>query len=237
MDKGNGLDQIQELLNKRVQKYVGNDLQELKTALLPENKRDTKASFALLARKMLAVRSNLLRELGFNGDVVIKTVRVTGNGDPAESMSFMQLDFDDWCEASDWHATKTYQYFKTTVIALFVFQQFPAGKRVDDEDITFQGIKVWKVSDYDLEHGFKEVWEECRSLILDGGLKIKTTYTKTGKPLNHNNLPGLTFNGIAHIRPGGSNGEDLVKLPNGQMIARMRFWLNADFIREVLEDK
>lgn len=237
MNSENKLDLIQIKLDQRVQQFIGNDVQSLKAKLLPADKRKTKASFAMLARKMLKVRSNFLREIDLPSDVVIKTVRVTGNGDPAESMSFMQVDFNDWCNAKDWHATKTYQYFKNTTIALFIFQQFPAGKRVDDEDITFQGMKVWKVSDFDLDHGFKEVWHECRELIQNGGLEIKTTYNKNGDPVNHNNLPGLTFNGIAHIRPGGNNGKDMIELPNGQMITRMRFWLNADFIKEVLEDK
>ena len=51
-----------------------------------------------------------------------------------------------------------------------------------------------------------------------------------------NNLPSGSFNGIAHLRPGGANGMDRVTLPNGLKIARQRFWLNAEYVSELIQD-
>lgn len=230
--------QAQKILNQRVQQYQGKSVNRLKEELGYQGKEDSKASFAVLSRLMMKTKVNLLENIDseIKHSALLKTVRITGNGMPAESMSFHQLDFDDWCNASNWHETKTYRFFESTLLALCVYQQFPAGKRVDDEDVLFQQIRVVKIPAYDLEHGLKEVWEETRRLILDDKLTITLEVQKNGRVVRNNNLPGIQFNGVAHLRAGGSDGDDMVKLPNGMQIAKQRFWLNAKYVGKLLHN-
>lgn len=224
----------QNQLSAMLTDYEGARVSDIKAKLTPGNSEDSKASFAVLARRMLKTSNNQIKLPGANQVGTIKTIRITGNDKPAESMSFTSIKFEQWAKCENWHDSSMYQYFKNTPLIFFVFQQFPSGKRVPDNQIRFKNIKVWQMSDYDLEHGIKELWLEVRRLITSDELKIVPKQHKDGKTVNTNNLPGISFNGIAHLRPGGKNGEDKVTLPNGQKIASQRFWLNADYIRDML---
>lgn len=234
--------QIQRILNQRVQNYMEEPVSKIKSELGYQGKEESKASFAVLTRLMMKTKTNSMEipdvsDSKIQYPVLLKSVRITGNGVPAESMSFQQLDFDDWCNASSWHETKTYQFFNSTLLAFCVYQQYPAGKRVNDADVLFQRIKVVKIPPYDLEHGLKEVWEETKKLILENELVINSKVQKNGKTRRANNLPGIRFNGVAHLRAGGSDGNDTIMLPSGLQIAKQRFWLNAEYVGKLLSEE
>lgn len=228
----NGGKTIQSFLDRRVQNYVGHSVADLKHQFGYQG--DGKANFAVLARRMLNISNQDHLDLATSGDFCVKTVRVTGAENPAEPMVFQEIDFDEWCSDLAWHQTKTYRFFASTYLALVVYQQYPAGQRVADSDILFQGVHVVKIPDYDLEHGIQDLRNEVRRLVTTGQFKVTETVNSKGKVIRHNNFPGIKFNGVAHIRPGGVNGDDLVTLPSGQQVSVQRFWLNSGYIKKLL---
>lgn len=224
--------ELQNQINERISVFEGKKVSELKEVLGVMT--DNKSSFVKVSKKMLGISSNQFTLSNGTVEAVLKTVRITGTSTMAESMSFMQVDFDEWMKAPDWHSSELYRYFKEKVFVFFIFQQYPSGKKVADEEMTFLKATVWKMSDYDLEHGLKEVWDEVRNLVGEGKLKIESVEQKGGRRINKNNLPSITFNGLGHLRPGGKNGQDTVDLPDGQKIVRQRFWLNANYVKEMI---
>lgn len=232
MEKTVDIQMVQKEIDERIFRYNGKKVSELKESL--GIMTDNKASFVQLAKRMLVTSSNQLELLDGQVDAVLKTVRITGMNTPAESMSFMQVDFEEWLEAPDWHASSLYQYFHDKVLVFFIFQQYPSGNRVADDEMTFLKAKAWKMSEYDLEHELKEVWEEVIDLIESDRLEITTVEQKSGRRINKNNLPSIKFNGLGHLRPGGRDGQDKVTLPDGQRIVRQRFWFNSNYVKEII---
>ena len=228
------LESAQIDLDERLNCFKGKKVSELKVLLEVDN-IDNKASFVKLARKMMNVNSNQI-ELGIRKvSSVLKTVRLTGMKKPAEAMSFMPVDFEEWVNTSEWKDSYLYKYFSEKTLVLFIFQQYPSGKRVDDSEMTFLDAKVWKMHEYDLNHGLKEIWDEVRYLILNNKLEIIETTKSNGSVVNKNNLPSSKFNYLGHLRPGGKNGQDKIQLPSGQNIAKQRFWFNAEYVKEILD--
>lgn len=234
MDNQLKINKVQQFINQKVNGFVDCSVKDLKERLQPNRSITNKADLAVLTRKMMNVTSNEFVLPGGKASALLKSVRITGDGNPAESMSFQKINFDDWCGADTWQETQTYRFFKSTILALFIFQQYPLGQRVDDKDVIFKGVKVVKISEYDLNHGLKGIWSETRRLILKNKLVITKKINRSGNVVRSNNLPGISFNGIAHLRSGGRNGNDMVKLPNGQQIALQRFWLNSSYIKQLL---
>ncbi len=228
------LETAQQDLNRKIESFKGKKVSELKELLGIPNK-DNKASFINLARKMMNISGNQFELVEGKVDTVLKTVRLTGMKKPAEAMSFMPVNFDDWINTSCWKDCSLYKYFNEKNLVFFIFQQYPSGKRVDDSEMTFFDAKVWRMSEYDLNHGLKEVWEEVRQLIICDKLEIVETVQKNGKIVNKNNLPSSKFNRLGHLRPGGINGEDKITLQTGQSIAKQRFWFNAEYVKEILD--
>ena len=225
---------VQRYLDQYVEGFQDCSVADIKKRFPPQ--KANKADFVMLARRMLGISQNVIVVPEVNPLVVIKTVRLTGNEKPAESMVFQKIDFTEWCGNIVWHETKTYKFFANTFLAMFVYQQYPAGKRVADEDMIFKGIKVVKIPDYDLDHGIQDMRNEVRRLVNQDQLEVTETRNSAGQVRRFNNLPGISFNGICHLRPGGVNGEDMVALPNGQRIALQRFWLNSGYIKRLLEE-
>ena len=232
MKNNEDIQSIQKDVDDRISKYYGKKVSELKERL--GIKIDNKASFVQLSKKMLKIPSNQFELCDGRVNAVLKTVRLTGTNTPAESMSFMNIDFKEWVDSPDWYASSLYRYFHDKVLVFFIFQQYPSGKRVADDEMTFLKAKAWKMPDYDLEHGLKEVWDEVRDLLKNNRLEIKAVTQKNGRQVNKNNLPSMNFNELGHLRPGAKNGEDKVTLPDGQRIVRQRFWFNSSYVKEIL---
>lgn len=221
-------------IDNMLSNYKGMRVSDIKASLsMP--KKDNKASFVQLAKKMMGITNNKFSLCDGEVAAVLKTVRLTGMETPAEAMSFMPVNFKEWSETVAWESSSLYNYFYEKTLVLFIFQQYPTGKRVDDSEMTFLGAKVWKMSEYDLNHGLKEVWEKVRYLINSNKLEITPVKLKSGKIINKNNLPTGLFNSLGHLRPGGINGDDKVLLPTGQRIVKQRFWFNNEYVKEIID--
>ena len=228
------LESAQQDLDKKIERFKGRKVSELKELLRVEY-LNNKASFVKLARAMLNIKGNKF-ELGeHNVEVVLKTIRLTGMKKPAEAMSFMPIDFNKWISETQWEQSSLYKYFSEKILVFFIFQQYPSGKRVDDSEMTFFDAKVWKMSQYDLNHGLKEIGEKVREIIIENKLEIVEVTQKNGKVIYKNNLPSSKFNSLGHLRPGGRNGEDKSDLPTGQRITKQRFWFNAEYVKEIID--
>lgn len=217
-----------------VNKYKGKKVSELKQMLnVPE--KNNKASFVVLARKILNITSNQFTLCDGKVEAVLKTIRLTGMDKPAEAMSFMSVNFSEWTSVSSWEESSLHKYFVNKYLVFFIFQQYPSGKRVADEEMTFLGVKVWRMPEYDINHGLKDVWQEVRSLILNNELVITPYERKDGVIINKNNLPSSSFNELGHLRPGGKNGMDTIELETGQNIVKQRFWFNSNYVEEIIK--
>lgn len=220
-------------VDKKIQSYKGKKVSELKE-LLGLQQKDNKASFVQLALKLMRISGNQFELCDGEIEAVLKTIRLTGMEKPAEAMSFMPVNFEDWISDTSWESSSLYKYFNEKTLVFFVFQQFPNGKRVDDSEMTFLDVRVWKMSHYDLTHGLKEIWEQVRYLIKENKLEITPTKQANGRIINKNNLPSTKFNELGHLRPGGMNGMDTVLLPTGQQIVKQRFWFNIKYVEEII---
>ena len=85
----------------------------------------------------------------------------------------------------------------------------------------------WSIPDSDLEK-VKDTWEEAIKVFRRG---VKFTY-KPNK--TENDLPKSKFNGVSHVRPKGTDSNDVDELPNGGFITKQCFWLNNSYISEVI---
>lgn len=220
-------------VDEKIQIYKGKKVSELKE-LLGMAHKDNKASFVQLALKLMRIKGNKFELCDGQINALLKTVRLTGMGKPAEAMSFMPVNFEEWVSDTYWESSSLFTYFNEKVLVFFIFQQYPSGKRVDDDEMTFLGVKVWKMSDYDLTHGLKEIWSEVRYLIKQNKLEITSLEQRDGRIVNKNNLPSSKFNELGHLRPGAKNGSDKLLLPTGQRIVKQRFWFNVKYVEEII---
>ncbi|HFJ9300028.1 MutH/Sau3AI family endonuclease [Bacillus paranthracis] len=225
---------VQEQLNEKFNKYIGFSFPKLaRTVGINPDTLKSKLSTVKLVNKLKEFEGfNENELLGKHIESIsLKTVRLKYDDKPKESMSFEQIKFNELTREV-WETSKLRMKFISTTLLFVVFQY--GEKEISDENLYFRGVYIWKMPLATLDNDVKSVWEKTKNLV-QGGLEIKEV--KRGKrTVQKNNLPGLQFNNVAHVRPKASDSSDKVLLPNGEYITKQAFWLNADYIAKVIEE-
>lgn len=161
-----------------------------------------------LVNRIIKKRNGLSENLGKAG-IEIKTIRLNSKGIPREAMSFPGFDFfkildESWEDSSFFH--------KLEMKFLFVVFR-------DDELGTERLYKAfyWNMPFPDREEA-RRVWEDTKRRV-----KIDAT-----------DLPSAKESHVAHVRPKARNGQDLALTPQGTKYLKQCFWLNKNYIYEVV---
>lgn len=216
---------IEQLLHERFAPYIGLTLEEMAAQLNLEINPKNRAAVPNVISALLGVKGTKLDNISefAKANIQFKTVRLKENGRPKESMSFVNIDFDEILE-EDWEESFIRNYFLETQILFVVFQYNHKG------ELRFKGIKLWHMPIETIENEVFNYWNEIRRVLTEG---VQLTKTKRGI---QNNFPKSNFNGVLHVRPKGADGSDQIKLPDGQWITKQCYWLNAAYIAEILNN-
>lgn len=218
-----------QLLQEKFAPYIGKSVSEIARLMdIPITKN--KAFNANLISAVLGVKGTKLESLReFNkANIKFKTIRLEPNGVPREHMSFEQIDFTRWVR-DDWEESQVYENFEYTKYLFVVFQYDETATQNKDREPYLKGIILWNMPEVVIEHELKDLWKTTKA-ILETGVELKPARNGVS-----NNLPGAKFNGVCHIRPKGKDGNDKVMLPDGQEITKQCYWLNREYIAEIVK--
>ena len=219
-----------QLLQERFAPYIGKRVSEIaKLVDIPVTKN--KAFNANLISAVLGVKGTKLESLRefSKANIKFKTIRLEPTGIPKEHMSFEQIDFHRWLNDA-WEDSQLYEKFEYTKYLFVVFQYDETEKENKNREPYLKGIMLWNMPEVVIEHELKELWKTTKAILEEG---VQLTPVRNGVS---NNLPGASFNGICHIRPKARDGKDQVELPDGQYITKQCYWLNREYIAEIVKD-
>jgi DNA mismatch repair protein MutH len=236
LDKQQYIESVQKQLNGKFNKYIGLSFTNLARAVgINPDTLKSKLSTVKLVKKLKEFENFNESELLFGEfieSVSLKTIRLKYNGKPKESMSFEQVKFNEIVRET-WETSKLRKKFLHTTF-LFVVFEYDGKDTTLDENLFFRGVYVWQMPLETLDYDVKIVWEATKKLVQSG---LEVVVVKEGnKTVQKNNLPGTRFNKVAHIRPKANNASDIVILPNGQSITKQAYWLNAEYISEIIKE-
>ena len=219
---------FEEYVNNVINKYKGKSQQELMKELNIDSK--AKNINSLLINKMFNVKSNLAETEEFQkANIIPKTIRIEENGRIKESLSFPAFKYTDIVN-QDWKTCDLREELETTKYMFFVF------KKVNNEYI-FKGIKLWNMSELDIETSVMEMWKATYNTIKSGNIVKSITNGK-----RKTNFVGLSDNEVCHVRPHGRNSKDVYPLPvkdkltGASCYTKHCFWINNNYLKEILKD-
>jgi len=224
---------LEELLEDRFSPYTGMTVKEIAAELNIEFKPKAKHFNATLVSALLGVKGTKLDSIEefAKANIQFKTVRLEPTGKPQESMSFEQIDFHQWTTET-WEESFIRHKFLETKFLFVIFEYKETKKQNQNRDLYLKGIKLWNMPLQTIDTEIKQVWDEVNKVIKEG---IQIEHKKKGRIfVEHNNLPKSDFNGVAHIRPKARDGQDKVELPTGERITKQCFWLNREYIKELI---
>ncbi len=202
---------IEEATRRKFQPYLGKTVAEISTMLNFHKKgKNDKSFYANLTKRMLGADTKTVPEFDKAG-IEPKTVRVDRNWKPAEPMSFpgfkyMDIIHEDWEKSS---------FFKK-IEKRFLFVIF---RKDEYGELRLEKVSYWNMPYADRLEA-QRVWED----------------TKRRVGIDASDLPGSKESAVAHVRPKGQDGKDLIPTPQGTSLGKKCFWLNRDYIADVVQN-
>jgi DNA mismatch repair protein MutH len=190
------------------EKYFGKTLSEL--CNLFDVSKSSKAKTYLVAAKMLNTNLKDLNksEEFIKSNTKIKAIRIQKNGKIKESMSFPTFKYTEIIQET-WEESELRNMFLETRFLFVIFRETQNG------DYIFEDAMFWRMPLEDLENDVKWVWEETVTRIKMGEYK---------------NLPKISDNDVAHVRPHANNSKDTYPTPCGNHEVKKCFWLDRKYI-------
>lgn len=185
-----------------------------------------KTSISSLSNSMFSYTNINPTQLKKDFNLIIKTVCLKENGIPKESMSFERVQFHD-VVSETWEHSFLKEKFTNTTLLFIIFQSVGT-------ETYFKGFKVWKMPEETIHNELKSFWSLLKNK-LENGITLKLV-NQGNKTITKNDLPSTQDSKIMHIRPKASNAKDTVELPDGQLISKQAYWLNASYVGNILAD-
>ena len=200
---------IEEATKVKFEPYLGMSVNEISNMFnFHKNGKYNKGFYRGLVMRILGSAGNTVPELE-KADIVIKTVRVNNHWMPRESMSFPTFRYMDIVN-EDWEQSAFFDMIERK----FLFVVFREGT---DRTLRLERVGYWNMPYHDREEA-RKVWED----------------TKRRVNTDARDLPKLTENRVAHVRPHARNKNDTWPTPQGTDLVKQCFWLNARYVSDVI---
>lgn len=218
-------DFVQNVINK----YKGRTQSELMKELNIDSK--AKNILNMIINRMFNVKSKLKDTDEFvKANIIPKTIRVESNGRIIESMSFPYFKFDEIMN-TDFEDSDLKEELETTKYMFFIFKE-------ENGEYVFKGIKLWNMPEIIIESKVKSMYEKTQEVIRTGS--IVNHIDERGRRIT--NFPGMSDNGICHVRPHGRNSKDTTSLPVKDSVTgaieftKQCFWFNNSYLKEIIKE-
>ncbi|MER1999411.1 MAG: Sau3AI family type II restriction endonuclease, partial [Lysinibacillus sp.] len=231
---------FEELIKGKIRPHINKSVAELckEFEIEQKGKKEAKNLYSMLAYRMLGIKSNKAEEF-VKANIEVKAVRFEENNTITESTSFPAFSFTEFAN-EEWEDSAFNNLIGSKRFFFVVF------KKIEDE-YYLTGSQLWNLPVEDLEI-VREGWEAIQKVVRDGVILTKKPIKNGTDFIVKNNFPKKSNNKIIHIRPHsdkryyvlengeiiGENYKDADFLPDGRMMTKQCFWLNNDYLQEVL---
>lgn len=198
--------------SEKFAKYVGMSIQDISQRVGYEKSSVNHKGFLKdLSTRILAGGGNKVPELEKAG-IEMKTVRLNKSGTPKESMSFPGFKFDEILK-QDWEQSSFFEKLESKFLFLVFREDINGVERLVK-------VKYWNMPFPDRVEA-KRVWEDTKARVAKDA----------------RNLPRISESKVAHVRPKARNSRDTLMSPQGLEVVKQCFWLNASYIKQVLDER
>lgn len=211
--EGEGAMTLIELVRSRFAPYFGLTEAELgaRFGYGKEGRKKPKNLCALITRRILGVSDDAKIEEFEKAGIVPKTMRIKRNGMPKESMSFPRFDYFELAE-TPYEGSDFANYMEQKYLFV-VYREDGAGEyRLSD-------VALWQMPEEDVDEA-ERCYEEMRRRVIEGRAQDSVRSTE---------------NRCCHVRPHGRDSKDTLPTPQGDMVVKKCFWLNAGYLKGEVE--
>lgn len=228
-------------IKEKLKPYIGWSAEQIAAHFnFDLSKNKNKSKYAFLVYKILGIKGNQAEEFQ-KANITIRTIALEENGRLKEDISFSAFSFLKIAEET-WEDSWVNTFFSENRFFVVVFQ-----KAKDKETRILRGGFFWNVPEPIIEGPMKECWTKTQKAIVEG----VELHWDAEKGIMSNNLPKKKQNPVMHVRPhtskryydlgngriyGNGTPANAAPLPDGRLMQRQGFFLNASFMIKVIHD-
>lgn len=210
----------QAIINKLSQEYGKTDTELASKFNIATGNKSFRS---LIVSSILGLKSDVSYSEEFQkAGITCKTIRVETSGKIKESMSFPAIKYDK-IATEDWENSQPYKMFGENKFLFVIFTKKKSS-------YVLSNAFFWNMPATDLNE-FEKVWQTTKNII--------NSKPKLGGVAGFSieDLPKQSESTVAHVRPHDKNmQEGRAILPDGRKAAKYGFWLNSDYIKQVVEE-
>lgn len=229
---------IEQAVQDKFAPYINKTDEEICNQLGLVLNKKTKQYKRTLANRIMGVLGNHVEELD-KANVTLRAITLESNGTLRESVSFAAFDYKDlltqvWYDEEGEQMSDFHAQLESKKFMFVVFQ-----KTHGSDAIVLRAVKFWNFPMSDIEKA-RDVWERTVDLVREGKVVQRVYKDSKGKTKRDTYFPGSTYNGVVHVRPHGSDSNDVSELPTADQLTGLRsftkqcFWLNAKYLQAIL---
>ena len=203
---------FEQLVEGMFEPYLGRTVDEIAAELEIPYGPSVKNYNALVTKRILGVKDRI--EEFERADVTVRSILLETSGKLKESISFAAFDYDELVKEDDWETSTVKEMFEHRFFFV-VYQKRPDGLK------ELRKVMFWSMPCNDLLE-VRKVWETTTQRIRQG---------------LYDDLPKIKDSSVSHIRPHGRNTQEKVIAPDGSMVIKRSFWLNARYVAQQVEAK
>ncbi len=220
---------LEEIYSEKLSIYHGISVSELKTRYgIRTNPKDINFK---IAQKMLGLTGNetSTQEM-LDAGIKLKTVRLSHNGTPHESMSFPTFEFEELIKTR-WEESEIRETFVDWKLMIFVFKDDEFGNPY------FDRVVFWNIPNAIVDGPIKDMFVYCATLVENGNVLY---YDKNRKIKDKFPKERRNSNGVCHVRPHAGKSAHVFELPVADTATgktsytKQCFWFNKAFVMNVI---
>ena len=200
-----------DIIEDRLKHFQGKTFKEICKELGTDSDFGGKSKYALLAAQMLGAKKGRKVAEFEKAEIEVKSIRLNKKGTPKESMSFPYFGYKKLIQ-DDWDDSLIREQFEKK----FFFMIFQED---ENKVLRFKKGMFYNLPYSDLIE-VQRLWNQVRNGIKNG------IYGNTPQDENR----------VSHIRPHGKDSHDTIETPSGTKEVKRCFWLNASYLKNVIEN-
>lgn len=239
---------FEEYVLKKINDNIGiRDIELFKKYYEIKNENDlkkldkSKGKYSNLAFRMLGVKSNRAEEFE-KANIVVKVIRLEDDGKIKESLSFPAFKIQELVNET-WEESSVYNYFSETKFLFMIFKNNRSGRYF------LKKAKFWNMPAGTIDKELRLDWEKYINKFKEGVIFTPKTLNN-GRVIVKNNLPTKVDTNIVHVRPharlavhlidgkkygSGILERDSDELLNGDRMTKQCFWLNNNYLEDIIK--
>lgn len=220
---------FEDILTKRLMEFRNLDYKQIARHFDIDISPKEKSKYARVVKRILSDKLNKFEDAEEirKAGIIVKTIRIRHNGHIRESMSFENIDYQEFMDTEDWTQSRWYEII-TSRFMFIIFKEAEDGSPewTDKERYVLDRVLFWTMPEHDITIAEK-YWENIKANVKSDTLED-----------NENTFWTLADNNSFHVRPKARDmRQKCISPTSGKHVPKKAYWFNNKYIGKIVAEQ